>query len=334
MRRALYIFVVTAMFAVAAALMSEKAEAQQQRRITPVNTPATRTQSRHDAVADSARLLEARRKRSIHYHDENGNIVMVDTLTGVEWTDSTLLPKAPPMKYPLLHDASIGLDIWDPVMRAFGQHYGGASAWVSVSLHNRYNPVFEFGMSAAKNTPPDNNYTYHGKLSPFFKIGMDYNFLYNSNPDYRFFAGVRYGFSPFRFSADNITIRDPYWGEDGSFEIPSTSVTAGWFEVRLGLRVKLWGPISAGWMIHYHSILHQTHPAVGDAWYIPGYGTQNSAISGSFSLIYTLPLDKGKGKSKTTATVAADSGTDTERTSVLSAPPTPPGDYPDPPATD
>lgn len=291
MRRLLYILLAAAAVAFVA-VHTENAGAQ--RRVTPVNTPATRTQSKRDALTDSLHALEARRKRSIQYTDENGVIVLVDTLTGVEWTDSTLLPKAPPMKYPLLYDLSVGINIWDPVMRAFGQHYGGASAWVTVSLHNRYNPVFEFGMGAADNTPPDNNYTYHGKLSPFFKIGMDYNFMYNSNPDYRFLAGIRYGFSPFRFSADGITLDDPYWNETTGFAIPSTSVTAGWFEVRLGLRVKLWGPISAGWMFHYHSILHQTHPAVGDAWYIPGYGTQNSAISGSFSIIYTLPFNKSK----------------------------------------
>lgn len=311
-------------FVIAFFATAETAEAQ--RRATPVNTPATRTQPVKDAEADSLRALEARRKRSTQYKDENGLIVMVDTLTGVEWTDSTLLPKAPPMKYPLLHDASIGINIWDPVMRLFGQHYGGASAWVSLSMHNRYNPVFEFGMAGAKNTPDNNNYTYQGKFSPFFKIGLDYNFLYNSNPEYRFFVGVRYGFSPFRFSVDDTNIKDNYWGEDASFDIPSTSVFAGWAEIRLGLRVRVWGPISAGWMIHYHAMLHQSHPAVGDAWYIPGYGTQNTGLTGSFSISYTLPLGKSK-----TPPPAPEAESDQTPVSAVSAPPTSPGDYPDTP---
>ncbi|MGM9853295.1 MAG: DUF6048 family protein [Muribaculaceae bacterium] len=321
MKRLLYIFAATVIVLTALFAAAETAPAQ--RRATPVNTPATRTQPLKDAEADSIRALEARRKRSTQYTDDNGVIVMVDTLTGVEWTDSTLLPKAPPMKYPLLHDVTAGINLWDPVMRLFGQHYGGASAWVSLSLHNRYNPVFEFGMSGAKNTPDNNNYTYHGKVSPFFKIGMDYNFLYNSNPDYRFFAGVRYGCSPFRFSVDNVTIRDNYWGEDAAFSIPSTSVFAGWAEIRLGLRVKIWGPISAGWMIHYHALLHRTHPAVGDAWYIPGYGTENTSISGSFSISYTLPLNKGKKTPPPT-----EKETEQPPTSIFSVPSTQPGDYP------
>lgn len=281
-----------------------------QRRITPVNNPSTRTQPRKDAEADSARALEQRRARSRHYHDENGNIVMVDTLTGVEWVDSGMLPKAPPMKYPLLHELSVGVNVFDPLMRAFGQHYGGADAFVQMSLHNRYFPVFEFGLGAANTTPAENNYTYKTPLSPYFKIGLDYNFVYNSNPDYRFFAGLRYGFSPFKFNVKG-TLDDPYWGETSQIEIPSTSVTAGWFELAAGLRVHLWGPVLAGWTVKYHSILHRSRPAVGDAWYIPGYGSSTSSLGFAFNIVYTIPFPH-REKIKTGQSAGTDGGVDVE----------------------
>ena len=271
-----------------------------QRRINPVNTPATRTQSHNDAEGDSLRALERKRARSIHYHDENGRTVMIDTVTGIEWVDSTMLPKPPKMKYQLLHSINVGVNIWDPVMRLFGQHYGGADASVSVSLHNRYLPVFEFGLGAAKNTPDNNNFTYRTPLSPYFKLGCDYNFLYNSNPDYQFYAGVRYGFSTFKFSIEDATLDDGYWGETVPVNIPTSSVTAGWFEVGIGLRVKLAGHISAGWGIKYHGILHRSHPATGDAWYIPGYGTATSSLQGQFNIVYTIPF-KERRKAKTEA---------------------------------
>lgn len=76
--------------------------------------------------------------------------------------------------------------------------------------------------------------------------------------------------------------------------IPSASVSAGWWEVVLGLRVKLWKQISAGWQVKYHSILHRSHPATGDAWYIPGFGTAGSSLAGSFSIFYTFSLNKRK----------------------------------------
>lgn len=276
-----------------------------QRRVTPVNTPATRTQSRNDKEGDSARALERRRLRSRPVSDEPGNYLMLDTLTGVQWFDSTMLPKAPPMKHPLLHAVNVSVNLWDPVMRIFGQHHGLIGFAANVSLHNRYLPTFEFGLGTARNKPSDMNFTYRSPIAPFFKLGADYNFLYNSSPDYQFFAGVRYGFSAFKFHVDDCTAPDNYWGETGSFSIPSASVTAGWLEVGLGLKVKLWGPISAGWGLRYHTILHQSHPSSGDAWYIPGYGTASSSLSGVFNITYTIPLCSRNAAVADTAVLSA-----------------------------
>lgn len=274
-----------------------------QRRVTPVNNAATRTQPVVDKEGDSLRALERRRARSTQYEDETGKIIMVDTVTGQEWIDSTLLPKAPPMKYSLMYAMNIGVNLWDPVMRMFGQHYGGADAYVNLSLHNRYLPTFEMGFGTAKNTPADQNFTYRSPLAPYFKIGADYNFLYNSNPDYQFFALARYGFSAFKFSVDDITLNDGYWGETSKFSIPSASVSAGWFEIGIGLKVRLWGPISAGWSLKYHQILHRSHPATGDAWYIPGYGTEGSSLSGSFNVTYTIPFRQHSQQLADTASI-------------------------------
>ena len=64
-------------------------------------------------------------------------------------------------------------------MRAFGQKFGGADAWVELSLHNRYKPVFEVGIGTAKNTPSGMNFTYTSPASVYFRIGANYNFLVN-----------------------------------------------------------------------------------------------------------------------------------------------------------
>jgi Domain of unknown function (DUF6048) len=265
-----------------------------QRRVTPVNNAATRTQSKNDMTNDSLRAIERRRARSVHYHDEQGNTYMVDTVTGVEWVDSALLPAAPKMKYPLISEASVGIDIWDGVMRMFGQKYGLTGVTMQLGMHNRYFPTFEFGVGNANNTPADNNYTYHAPLRPYFKLGADYNFLYNSDPAYRFTAGVRYGFSPFSFRVDNIDISQDYWGENTTFTLGPENCTAGWLEICFGLRVKLWGPIYAGWTLRYHSILHQSKSPIGEPWYIPGFGAASSSLTGSFTFTYVLPLSKNK----------------------------------------
>lgn len=268
------------------------ARAGRNRRVTPVDNAATRTQHHNDAEGDTARMLERRRQRSIHYHDANGNTVMVDTITGEEWVDSTMLPKPPKMHQPLLFAAEVGVNVWDPVMRIFGQKYGIVDFSAAINLHNRYIPTVEVGIGAANSTPATMNFTYRTPPTPYFKIGADYNFIYNSDPDYRFVFGLRYGFSAFRYSLEDVTFNNGYWGEAGSIAFPSQSVTAGWLELGLGLRVRIVGPISAGWMFRYHTMLHQSRPATGNPWYIPGYGTEGSALSGSFSIVYNFALGK------------------------------------------
>lgn len=267
-------------------------QSSQRRRMTPVETPATVTQHINEALTDSARILEARMARSTHFQDADGHTVYVDTVTGEQWVDSAALMPVIKMKYPLLESASVGLDIWDPLMRAFGQDYGIAGAWAEVSLHNRYFPVFEAGLGQASHTPSGGNYSYRSPLSVYFRLGLNYNFLYNSSPDYRFFAGIRYGFSPFSYRITDVTVDAPYWDETARFDIPSQRSTVGWFELVFGLRVRLWGPVSAGWSVKYHTILHESAARYGQPWYIPGYGSRSGALTGSVSVSYSFSLDK------------------------------------------
>lgn len=264
------------------------------RRISPVENAATTTTALNELEGDTAIINRARRARSVHYHDDQGRVVYVDTISGEEWVDSLSLPRVAKMQYALLHSASVGVNIWDPVMRLFGQKYGLISFSVHANLHNRYIPSLEVGLGQAKNTPSGMNFTYSSPMSVYFKLGADYNFLYNSNPDYQFYAGLRYGFSPFSYSIKDISISDGYWDTTTHPVIPSQHATVGWVEFRLGLKVKLAGPVSAGWSFIYHGVLHQSHPRYGDPWYIPGYGTRNGSITGAFTIYYTLPLNSKK----------------------------------------
>lgn len=265
------------------------------RRISPVDNASARAVN--ELANDTAFINQARRQRSVHYHDKEGRAVYVDTITGEEWVDSLSLPKVVKMNYPLWQSVAVGVDIWDPALRLFGQKYGLVGFSAQLNMHNRYMPILEIGLGRASNTPAGMNFTYKSPLSVYFKVGADYNFLYNSNPDYLFFAGLRYGFAPFSYQLTDISIEDTYWDQTMYPTIPSQKATVGWAEFVLGLKVKLWGPIAAGWSIRYHGILHQSRQSYGDPWYIPGYGTYSGSITGSFSIYYTLPLNRGNKKS-------------------------------------
>ncbi len=300
--RAMRSVLIAAAATVAAGALWAQSPRRPARRVSPLNTPATQTQSVNETRNDTSRINAARRERSAHYHRDDGTILYVDTVTGEEWIDSTGLIKVPPMQFPLFMNASVGIDVWSPVMRAIGQRQGVIGFTADVNLHNRYFPTFEFGLGQSSSTPGDQNYNYRTSLSPYFKIGADYNFLYNSNPDYKWLVGVRYGLSPFGWSVTDIQPQPGYWGPTAPFDIASQRSVAGWFEFSLGLRVKLTDNISAGWRMIYHSILHQSGTAHGQPAYIPGYGrTASAPLTGAFIFSYTLPF-----KPKVQATTPAD----------------------------
>ena len=259
-----------------------------QRRVTPVtprepgSTPQITTNLKQQV--DSSRLVTT--------IDAHGNTVMVDTVTGLEFVDSTLLKAPPKMEYPLLHEVIAGVNVWDPIMRALGQKYGLGDVWAELSMHNRYFPFFAVGLGSINETPVDKNFTFKSPVAPYFKIGGSYNFFYNSNPDYRLQMGLRYGFTTYKWSALDVTVDEGYWGTPSTYSLKDIGNTAGYLEVTFGIKVKIAGNFSAGWTIVYHSILHESKSAYGNPMYISGYGKRNGAISGNFSIMYTIPINK------------------------------------------
>lgn len=257
-----------------------------QRKITPVKSQiatggAPAIEQKEDKGNEKAHLAEMR--------DAEGNVVFVDTLTGKEWVDTTAVENKK-MIFPLMESVTVGVNVWDPVMRLLGSDYGGFDVSAELSLYNRFKPVVEFGLGASDITPDGQNYTFHTPLSPYFKLGINYNFLFNSDPRYQLFAGIRYGFTPFKYQVKDVTTDSGYWDDSTSFSIPSQSSIAGYFEFLAGVRVDIWKNIALGWSVRYHSILHESKSEYGLPMYIPGYGKRSGAFTGSFSISYTIPF--------------------------------------------
>jgi len=262
---------------------------QAQRRVTPVEpTPGTKgtpvQKKEKTPYEDRGRLKEQK--------DAKGNIIFIDTVTGQEWVDTTLVNEKTKMMYPLIYRVNVGANLWDPIMRMMGQDYGVASVWGELNMHNRYFPAMEIGLGTADITPEESNFTYRSPMAPFVKIGASYNVFYNSNPKYKFLVGFRYGFTPFSYRITDITLRDDYWGTDEPLEIPKQNSTVGYFELLAGVRVNVFGNWSFGWDVRYHSILHESKSTYGKPMYIPGYGKRGASLSGSITVSYTFELNR------------------------------------------
>lgn len=270
---------------------------QAQRRITPVKAGSKNITGVNENKQASDTLD---RSKLVSITDDMGNEILVDTVSGKEVADTVGAPsqgRVPKMLNPLLFSASVGVDLWDPLMRIFGQDYGVVGFSAELNLHNRYIPVIEAGLGNAHSTPANQNYTYHVGLTPYFRIGANYNFLYNSNPDYQFVAGLRLGWTHFSYELRDVTVNDPYWGESQTVDFPGQTSSVTYLNVLFGLRVKIWKPISMGWNIRFRAILHETEQPGGKPWYIPGYGSRGGILTGSFSVFYTFSLS-GRNKKK------------------------------------
>lgn len=197
--------------------------------------------------------------------------------------------------YPLLTELSIGLNFGDALLMAFGQKYSSIDVSATLNMWNRLQPVVVAGLGRAKDTPDDMNFTYTGKLSPYFKLGANYNFLFKNQPRYQLYAGLRLGFSTFKYDITDVTINNTYWGEEGqTYELRGISSNALWGEFLAGLKVGIAGNWSLGWEIKYHNIFKYKKSENGKPWYIPGYGPRTGNWSFGILLYYTIPLSRDR----------------------------------------
>lgn len=83
--------------------------------------------------------------------------------------------------YPLYNGISVSVDLWGPGSKLFGSDFFSSEVAIDVNLKNRFFPIVELGYG---NTDTWSDKGIHYKTgAPYFRIGMDYNALYNKNTD-------------------------------------------------------------------------------------------------------------------------------------------------------
>ncbi len=232
---------------------------------------------------------EAPQKPVLHYYDKHGEKLDTPVLYLAELdTASTVRPKSP---YPLFNGVTVGVNFVDAIMAATGQKHSSYDISAMVSLHNWFFPVVEAGIGWGHHT--ENNDLFKVKAYPtmFAKVGINYNFLYKSNPAYMAYLGLRFGAAQCRW--DKTDIRST--NEDGETVYSPNEMdqrcTSIFGEVLAGLKVKIVGPFELGWNVRYRMGLHSSGGM--KPWFVPGYGT--GGLGFSFSAYWTFG---GKDKKK------------------------------------
>lgn len=208
-------------------------------------------------------------KPILHYYDKHGEKLDTPVLYLAELdTASSIRPKSP---YPLFNGITLGVNFADAIMSTIGQSHSSYDISAMVSLHNWFFPVIEAGIGWGHHTENNDLFKIKAHPSVYAKIGINYNFLYKSNPAYMGYFGLRFGVSKCKW--DKTDIRST--NEEGETILLKNEMnqrcTSIYGEVVAGLKVKIVGPFSLGWNVRYRLGLHSSKGQ--SPWFVPGYGT-------------------------------------------------------------
>lgn len=229
----------------------------------------------------------------LHYYDKHGN-KLDEPVYFLAETD-TVQKSSPKSPWAKFNGVTMGVNFFDGVMMLAGQTYGSFDASVAVSIYNWVFPTIECGIGFAKNQPEGSTMIFRTHPSPFIKLGLDYNFLYKSSPDYMAGLGVRCGWSRPKYEITGGTVSSPYWDQTSEINIMDQSVNAWFGEALATVKVKIWKGLSMGWSIRYRFKIKIPDASNSTPWFIPGYGG-GSPLTATFSVMYTFGQKKALPK--------------------------------------
>lgn len=209
----------------------------------------------------------------LHYYDKHGN-PLPEPVRFLAVLDTVTVPKSKPL-YPLFCGWSVSAASNDVLGLIRSDKYLDLSVAADVSLWNWIFPTVEAGLSKQLFTLPGG---YNMNAAPYLKLGLDYNFLYKSNPDYRLFLGVRGCYSPVSYQGLTASVdggKDPAPGFAGNLHTFYGDVVGG-------IRVMVTDRFSLGWNLRCHVKFGSfTRNDLAPA-YVPGFGlTDGLPLSGS-----------------------------------------------------
>lgn len=195
---------------------------------------------------------------------------------------------------PWLYGLGISADLVGVGNKIFGGTYISGEVAAELNLKNRYMPIVEVGYGNS-NTTDDDKSIHYQTSAPYFRVGMNYNFLHKKDTYSIIYGGLRYGFSSFSYDVSAPDLIDPVWGGTVPFDYKGLSCTAGWMEIVAGIRSQVWKNLHMGWSVRYKRLLSTKEDVNAEPHYIPGFGVKSGVTFGlSYNIIYYLPLTKKK----------------------------------------
>lgn len=192
-------------------------------------------------------------------------------------------------KTSFIQGAGVIVDLCGLAMKGLGSDFANMEVAARLNFKEKYFPIFELGLGDSRREGMENNNSF-STTAPYFRVGMDYNFNKKQNGN-RFFGGLRYGFSSFKYNFHNPDFRDEVWGTLMPLHLTDAKGKKQWLEVVMGVETKLWSIIRLGYSVRYKIALSESAHPSGKPWFVPGFGRNDSSAWGG---TVNLTFDVGK----------------------------------------
>ncbi len=122
----------------------------------------------------------------------------------------------------------------------------------------------------------------------FGRVGFDFNMMKNKHDDYKLFLGARLGYTNFKFDVSVPDAEDPVWGGNAEYRVKDASCNYLWLEFLAGVDARIAGPVHLGWTMRYKRKMHSGYNLIDKAWYVPGYGNDDTS---GFGATFTVGVE-------------------------------------------
>lgn len=141
-------------------------------------------------------------------------------------------------------------------------------------------PTVELGYGTTDYHEVESN-VYYSCSAPYGRLGFDVNILKDRHDDYQVFVGARAAYTNFKFDVSAPTAVDPVFGGNANYDVKDAKCNYLWAELLIGVDARIVGPVHLGWTMRYKNKLHSSYEGIDKAWYVPGYGNDDSTGFGA-----------------------------------------------------
>jgi len=152
------------------------------------------------------------------------------------------------------------------------------------------NYLFMVDYGLQKTSRGDSSYHYENRGS-HFKVGIEANVLKNASFGNSLTLGLRYAMSRFK---DEINFERNYGFGSTAFDRSNSQAKSRWFELTLGLNVKVAKPIYFGYTVRYKVFRKNSGIEGLEPYDIPGFGrnSNQSTVGFDYYIRWIIPLKK------------------------------------------